>query len=207
VTAGTWAVVLAGAWCAGSLAVQYRAMGAFGSRTAFAPPAGDPAAGVRYAFLQGLAPGAKESVQDHLPTWALGLVCHGGLGAAFLLLAWTVVRGSVPAAPAAPFLALGALAGGLAALGLLAKRMASPLLRGLSRPGDFAASVLVAAFALLALPALRNPQAHRLWLGTATLLLAWIPLGKLRHGLFFFPTRRAFGVFFGRRGVLPPGRA
>ena len=37
------------------------------------------------------------------------------------------------------------------------------------------------------------------------LLLAYAPLGKIRHCLFFFTTRSAFGTFFGRRGTYPPG--
>jgi hypothetical protein len=34
-------------------------------------------------------------------------------------------------------------------------------------------------------------------------LLLYAPLGKLRHMLFLLTSRRLWGVFYGRRGVLP----
>ena len=34
-------------------------------------------------------------------------------------------------------------------------------------------------------------------------MLIYLPLGKIRHCLYFFFSRTFFGKFFGRRGVLP----
>jgi hypothetical protein len=44
-------------------------------------------------------------------------------------------------------------------------------------------------------------QAVLFW--TVIALSLYIPLGKIRHCVFFFYTRILFGAFFGRRGVLP----
>lgn len=39
-----------------------------------------------------------------------------------------------------------------------------------------------------------------------TLLMLYLPVGKLRHTLYFFAARYHLGIFFGRRGVWPPGQ-
>jgi hypothetical protein len=198
---------LAFLWCLLALAGQGLLARARGTRRLFAPAAGSPAAGVRYAFLKGMMPGAKESAREHLPTYALGILYHGGLACAFLLLALRVAAPAWIPGPAifaalpgaGRILGLAAFAGGLAGAALLVKRACSSSLRALSRPDDFLSNALATLFCLLALPA----GAGRAWLLAAAALLLWIPCGKIRHVLFFFETRRHFGAFFGRRGVLP----
>jgi hypothetical protein len=41
-------------------------------------------------------------------------------------------------------------------------------------------------------------------MAAAIVLLLYVPLGKIRHCLFFFATRYHTGIYFGRRGTLPP---
>jgi hypothetical protein len=198
------AVLLAAAWAVLALTVTYRRAKAFGRRKSFSKPAGDPAAGVRYAFFQGMAPGAKESVMLNLPSYAAGMAFHAGLLAAFALLAVTVAGGALPGPARIPAGAL-ALAGAAGGLALLVKRAARPHLRGISCPDDFLSNLLATLFVLLACGQLLAPALARPWLLESALLLLYVPLGKIRHCLFFFPTRTHFGAFFGRRGTLPPG--
>jgi hypothetical protein len=144
-----------------------------------------------------MLPTAKESVREHLPSYLLGLLFHAGLFAALVLLVITLCGGAWPRTLRVPIqilLGCGALAG----LGLLMKRLLLPELRGLSHPDDFVANGLATLFVALALTG-----STRAWLGSAILLLIYVPLGKLRHGLFFFMARRHLGAFFGRRGVFP----
>jgi len=179
-------------WCALLLALQVASARAMGRRPVHAPAAGSAAAGVRYAFTGALLPWAKESVREHLPTYAAGILYHLGLGAAFarVFLPWRS-------------LSVLALAGSLAGLTLLLKRILVPGSRALSRPDDFASNALATAFAALAgLAWVPGAAAILPWACAA--LLVYIPLGKLRHCVFFFLSRRRLGAFLGRRGTWPP---
>lgn len=192
------AVVGAGVWAIAGLLVLRARVRAFGSRQPFAAAAGDPAAGIRYAFTGAMSPGAKESVREHLPSYGLGMAFHGGIFTAFALLALSLAGFALPRPlwlGARALLVLGAVGG----LGLLLKRLLKPELRGLSRPDDFVSNLLATAFVALAL------VPGQAWLLSAILLLVYAPLGKIRHCLFFFMARSHFGAFFGRRGVFPPG--
>ncbi|HEX7554211.1 MAG TPA: hypothetical protein VF378_11710, partial [Geothrix sp.] len=120
-----------------------------------------------------------------------------GIFAALALLVATLGGWAWPSLLRVPLqflLGLGVLAG----LGLLLKRLLLPELRGLSHPDDFVSNGLATVFVALALA---GPT--KAWLLSATLLLVYVPLGKLRHCLFFFVARRHLGAFFGRRGVFP----
>jgi len=37
-------------------------------------------------------------------------------------------------------------------------------------------------------------------------MFLYIPVGKIRHCFFFFYSRILFGLFYGRRGVLPQNK-
>lgn len=146
-----------------------------------------------------MSPTAKESVREHLPSYAAGLAYHAGIFTALGLLAFTLGGLSLPGPLrmlVKVLLGLGTLSG----LGLLLKRALKPELRGLSTPDDVLSNLLATAFVALALFGSSTP-----WLLSAMLLLFYVPLGKLRHSLFFFVARRQLGAFFGRRGVFPPG--
>jgi hypothetical protein len=41
---------------------------------------------------------------------------------------------------------------------------------------------------------------------TYSLLMLYIPIGKLRHTVYFFAARYHLGYFFGWRGVWPPAK-
>lgn len=198
----------AAAWALLALALLALRTRAWGRRALHAPPAGDASAGARYAFTKGMLPQAKESVRTHLSSYAAGVVFHTGVFAAFGLLAASLAG----VAPGSAVVRLGgalAGAGALAGLGLFGKRVASPVLRGLSSPDDYVANLLTTAFAALAAVAAFLPGTHGAWLVAATALLLYVPVGKIRHCLLFFLARYEMGRFFGRRGTFPPapGRA
>lgn len=197
-------ILLAAAWTILALVSLHRRMASYGKRTLYSKPAGDPAAGIRYAFTGAMAPWAKESVMLNLTSYGAGMAFHAGVFAGFGLLLAAILGMGLPG-----FLLVLArvltLAGALGGFGLLLKRFLNPELRGLSCPDDFAANLLCSLFALLALLATFSPALGGLWKGEAILLLVYAPLGKIRHCLFFFTTRYQLGAFFGRRGTFPPG--
>ncbi len=193
-------VLASAAWAVTGLALLRIEASAYGRRALHAAPAGDPAAGVRYAFTGAMRPGAKESVREHLHSYVAGLAYHAGIFAALGLLVCTLVGWSPPGLvrmPVQAFLGLGALSGS----SLLLKRLLQPELRGLSHPDDFVSNLLATVFVALA------QIGGTVWLLSAMALLIYVPLGKLRHSVFFFVARKNLGAFFGRRGVFPPGGA
>jgi len=199
------AVLAAAAWAVGALAFAWRRARSFGRRVLFAPPAGDPAAGVRYAFTAALLPQAKESVRLHLPSYAAGVLFHLGAFAALGRLAATMAGLELPPGPAWAVASI-ALLGAAAGLALLARRAITPHLRGLSTLDDYLANVLTTSFVGLGGAALLHPPLEPAWLVAAVLLLVYVPVGKIRHCVFFFSARAAMGAFFGYRGTFPSAR-
>jgi hypothetical protein len=203
----TWNLVVMAAGlisllCLAALLLRARA---FGKRQLFATPAGDSAAGVRYAFTKAMLPQAKESVMMNLPSYAAGMAFHMGVFVSFGWLAAAVAGVALPGLVAwvvRTFAAVGALGG----LILLVKRCVKPHLRELSRPDDFVSNLLTTCFVALACATSFSPTLTSAWLAIATALLLYIPIGKIRHCVFFFTSRYHLGAFFGRRGTFPTVR-
>lgn len=123
-------------------------------------------------------------------SYAAGIAYHLGIAAAF-------ARVFIPSRALSALALLGAVAG----CALLAKRIVKPHLRGLSNADDFVSNLLATGFAALAAGA---PATSRLLPWALAALLVYIPLGKIRHCVFFFLSRYHLGAFFGRRGTFPP---
>ena len=197
-------VVACAAGAALALAVQLWRTRSFGLRPPLATPAGSAWRGLLYAFGPGMSPAAKESTRAHPVVYALGVSYHLGIFTAVGVLARVVAGAPAPsAAPRAVALVM-LLAGTAGGLALLARRAGSPRLRAISVPDDYLSNLLATAFAALAFAALVAPGAASAFLVASMLLLAWTPLGKIRHCLFFFAARGHLGRHYGRRGAFPP---
>jgi hypothetical protein len=193
--------LLALLFCAALLALRWRNT----QRRAFAldrsPAKGSPQNGVLYAFTLGMAPWAKESTRRHFIAYLRGIGFHVALfvGLAALTLSpwWTML----------PALALTLLAwvtsfgAALAAAGVW-MRWTEANLRALSTPDDYAAVSLVTLFLATVTAALLNAAWLPVMYAVSAIMLVYIPLGKIRHCLYFFFSRRFFGLFIGRRAVL-----
>jgi hypothetical protein len=174
-----------------------------------APPRGSAAAGVLYAFTVAFAPWAKESASRHLPSYLAGIAYHLALFASIARLVVSLFGTPLPsiadraiAVVVAPGLACG--------VALLLKRCLDGRLRAISVPEDFFANALVDAVLAAALATTLAPRALPVFQSLGVLLFLYAPLGKLRHMVFLFTSRRALGATFGRRGVRPapnPGGA
>ncbi|MBK8167443.1 MAG: hypothetical protein IPK64_15980 [bacterium] len=193
-----------------ALGVQVWRTRAYGLRPPQAAPAGSAWRGLLYAFGPGMSPAAKESTRAHPLVYALGVSYHLGIFTAAGVLVRVVTGAPVPsAAPQAGALVLLA-AGTTGGAALLVRRARSPRLRAFSVPDDYVSNFLTTAFVALAGVALLVPGVAPVFLVAAMLLLAWTPLGKIRHCLFFFAARGHLGRHYGRRGTFPPslgGRA
>lgn len=156
-----------------------------------------------YAFFKGMLPWEKESVAKHLPTFVAGLLYHAGIFSALLYLLFAVTR-ITPTASLIEILRIAIGIGLACGLGLLIKRFSLPKMRLISTVDDAVANLLVDFFLAAALAATLSLSYEPAFFVTAIVLLIYVPIGKIRHCVFFFFTRIVFGLYFGRRGVLPP---
>jgi hypothetical protein len=177
-----------------------------GGRRDHSRRAGSPGRGLVYNFTVAMTPAHKEAVSRHPVKFALGVLMHAGVAVALLcvglLVAWPD-GGYRLLALTRPLTGLALLAGSY----LLVQRTLSPTLRAMSAPDDYVATL--ASCGLLALAAVRPiaPGDETALLLYAALLLIYLPLGKLRHVVFFFVARADYGRRLGYRGVYPPAAA
>jgi hypothetical protein len=197
------AVVAAAGFAIVALAALLIGARSLGKKPLYAKPSGSGAGGVFYAFFKGMLPWEKESVAKHLPTFVAGLLYHAGIFSALLYLLFAVTR-ITPTASLIEILRIAIGIGLACGLGLLIKRFSLPKMRLISTVDDAVANLLVDFFLAAALAATLSLSYEPAFFVTAIVLLIYVPIGKIRHCVFFFFTRIVFGLYFGRRGVLPP---
>ena len=166
------------------------------------PIKGSISHGITYAFTAGMMPWAKESTRIHRIAYLRGIGFHVGIFTAIgavivspfwedlpplllLVLFWVLILGAL----------LGA-AGGI-------MRLAEHNLRGLSLSDDHFAVWLTTLFIAVTAFALLNEGFMVPMCLISALTFLYVPLGKIRHCLYFFFSRTIFGKFFGRRAVFP----
>lgn len=192
-------------WAVLALAVQARRTHAAGAAP-LAAPAGDPRRGLLYNFTRAMLPAHKESVRLHPLKFGLGLGLHAGVLAALTGVGVTLAAPATGVALLAWLTPLPA-AGLLAGLALLALRVTTAELRAISIPDDYLAAGATCGLLAAALLAPRLAGGPVVLLAYAAALLVYLPLGKLRHVVFFFVVRAEYGRRLGYRGVYPPVRA
>jgi len=175
----------------------------FGKKTLYAKPRGDAKKGVLYAFGRGMLPWEKESSSKHLPTYVSAMLYHTGIFAALfylLSLIFSLELSNLFIYLLRFLFFLGYLGG----FTLLFKRIFLPTMRKISCPDDFATNTIVDLFLIFAFVHTYSVKATPLFYLVTIVMFFYIPVGKIRHCFFFFYTRILFGLFYGRRGVLPP---
>ena len=188
-----------------SLAILILKTFSFGKRAFYAEPQGKGRKGILYAFTRGMMPWEKESARKHLMTYIAGVFYHSGIFSAMLYIFSLVVPFNINIY----FIYLLRILMGIGivcGLGLLLKRIFLPFMSKISCLDDYAANILVDIALILAFAVTFNQNIRTLLFLVTIFLLLYLPLGKIRHCFFFFYTRILFGVFFGRRGVLPQKR-
>lgn len=173
-----------------------------GRQPLFARPAGSESAGIVYAFTRGMNPLEKDSSRHHMPTYIAGFLYHIAtfVSAIFLMLViWGV---SLP--PAVLWFIRILICGGiLSGVALLVKRAVHAQLRIISTYDDFLSNLLVDVFLVTSLATTVSATAEPALLVSAILVLLYLPVGKIRHCVFYFYARFAFGRLFGQRGIFP----
>jgi len=171
----------------------------------FSQRTGNISRAVRYSFTGAMSPGKKESAFMHLPTYTAGLVYHTGTFLAIILFFFMLAgleAGTVATYVFSAFLLAGALSG----TGILIKRMTVSKLRSLSCADDYISNILVTAFQFVSILNLTGLVPEAVYFMTASLLLLYVPLGKLRHLVYFFAARYQLVFFYGWRNAWPPSK-
>ncbi|MBU0763461.1 MAG: hypothetical protein KJ607_01360 [Bacteroidetes bacterium] len=168
----------------------------------YAEPKGNKASAVRYSLTAAMSPKKKETAFLHLPTYAAGMIFHlgtlYGFGWLFLHFFGLLQYGWLYYISAA-FLAVSCMCGLL----IFIKRIVSKKMRSLSNPDDYFSNLLVTGLQVFtAATFVLNGLIPYLFVYAASLFL-YIPLGKLRHTIYFFAARAYLGIYYGRRGVWP----
>lgn len=158
-----------------------------------------------YAFSGAMSPFKKESAMLHLPSYIAGILFHIGT---FISLFWLALHffniktNSLVANISAIYLTTSVLSGVM----ILLKRLIKTEMRRLSNIDDYFSNFLVTGFQVV--------SALTIFIGTplpylfiwAAILFLYIPLGKLRHAVYFFTSRVYLAMFYGKRGVWPLNR-
>jgi hypothetical protein len=197
IAAGSLAICLAS--CAFHLGRLIR----LGKPVDYSTPMGRTAPSVIYSVTGAMSPEKKETAYLHLPTYAAGLVYHLGTFLSIALFILLLSGASLQTGPAQVVAGI-LVVSGLCGTGILVKRMVQKKLRELSNPDDYVSNFLVTCFHFISAATVLRLSAPWVYFTTASLLLLYMPLGKLRHTIYFFAARYHLGNFFGWRGVWPP---
>jgi hypothetical protein len=167
----------------------------------FSQPAGKTGLAVAYSFTGGMNPNKKESAFLHLPTYTAGIIYHIGT---FVSIAWMFIflsdiTLSVNVKIGFAFLLI---VSGCCGIGIFLKRMVKNELKSLSNPDDYISNILVTVFQLITAICLLHFSPVYFFMVSAMLL--YLPVGKLKHVIYFFAARYHLGLFYGNRGVWPP---
>jgi len=188
--------------CLVSLAVHFIRLIRLGNPVDFSVKSGDTAKAVAYSFSGAMSPKKKESAYMHLPTYTAGLLYHIGTfisGAMFILLLSGVEFSAMLSLLFAAFLGITLIAGLL----VLMKRLIKKELRSLSNPDDYISNILVTGVQILTAAVLLGISIDVVYYVWVAVLLLYLPVGKLRHAIYFFATRYHLGYYFGYRGTWP----
>jgi uncharacterized membrane protein len=191
-------------WALAALAVEVM-LARGGGRRDYSQRTGSPMKGVAYAFTVAMLPANKESVSRHPAKFAIGVAMHIGVILALLCVVLLVIWPQLGREAMSLFRPVVAIAL-VASLYLLVRRIASRDLKALSAPDDYlaiAATCGLLAFACFVSTDVAGQTALLIY---AMLLFVYLPLGKLRHAVFFFVARADYGRRLGYRGIYPPAR-
>ena len=202
--------------CLSSLLYHFVKIVKLGNPNDLSTPSGNARKAIIYSFTGAMSPSKKESAYLHLPTYAAGLLYHLGTFLCIALLIAALVNLQFP--QVVNWLLSAALVVSFASgVAILVKRMFSKELRQLSNLDDYISNILVTLFQLMtavyllgtqgAAAATASASAAALtsaYFITASLLLLYMPVGKLKHAVYFFAARYHLAFFYGRRNVWPP---
>lgn len=170
-------------------------------KATLARPQGSVRRGILFAFTLGMAPWEKESTRLHWIAYLRGIFFHVGIFTAFGILLISLVKISLPDLIlwlAVAIMGLGTVFG-FAGIGM---RLKGENERTLSLPDDYASVLMASLFTALGCAAAIWPSSLPVFYIFSAILLAYIPVSKIRHCVYFFYSKFFFGMNFGHRAVI-----
>jgi hypothetical protein len=168
----------------------------------FSQPLGKTLPAIVYSFTGAMSPTKKETAYLHLPTYTAGIIFHIGTFCGVFCLIVLFFNIQLPEWLKLSFSIL-LIISAICGLSILIKRILVSKLRNLSNPDDYISNVLVTGFHILLAITILNNRILPVLLIYSTVLFLYLPIGKLRHTIYFFTSRIHLGFFYGWRGVWP----
>lgn len=202
--------IAAAVYCAVSLLAHLVKVIRLGAPKDKSEPSGSVKEGVVYANTIAMMPNQKESAYLHLPSYATGMLFHIGLFCCllfFVLSFFPFFNNWIGGCNWHYVLAIPTALGTVCGIILFIRRLVSKELKVLSMPDDFISTGLVTLFLLMTTFYLSLSTCCGsitiLYYISSILLFLYMPLGKLRHAVYYFAARYHLGFFYGWRNVWP----
>ncbi len=195
-----WLAIASLAICLTGCMYHFIRLVKLGKPREYSKRSGNPAAGIIYSFTKAMNPATKESAYLNMPVYVSGVIYHLGTFLAialfFVFFITTGIKDII-----AHTLALLMIVSAACGTGILIKRIIDKKLRLLSSPDDYISNILVTGFQAATAIVLLLPAAYPVYIIITSLLLLYMPLGKLKHAVYFFAARYHIGYFYGWRNV------
>jgi hypothetical protein len=188
--------------CLISLAYHLFRLIRLGSPKDYSVQRGNLKSAIAYSFIGAMNPLKKESAYLHLPTYTAGILYHTGTFISIVVFFLLLLHYSFTYTIQWILVCI-LIASSVSGLGIFLKRIRLKKLRSLSNPDDYISNVLVTTFQLFTLITIIDGAFAPFYFICAGVLFLYLPLGKLKHSLYFFAARYHLGFFYGWRGIWP----
>ena len=201
--------IAATVYCIVSLLAHFVKIVRLGAPKDKSEPSGSVKEGVVYANTIAMMPNQKESAYLHLPSYATGMLFHIGLFCCllfFVLSFFPFFNNWIGGCNWHYVLAIPTALGTICGIILFIRRLVSKDLKPFTMPDDYISCGLVTLFQLMTTLYLLLPAAgavNTIYYISSILLFLYMPLGKLRHAVYYFAARYHLGFFYGWRNVWP----
>lgn len=188
--------------CFLSLTCHFFRLIRLGSPKDYSYKRGNLKSAIAYSLVGAMNPLKKESAYLHLPTYTAGLLYH--IGTFISIVLFFLLLFNVNLANSLQWILICVLiASSISGLGIFLKRISVKKLRYLSNPDDYISNLLVTGYQIFTLVMLLKETFAPYYFICVSLLFLYLPLGKLKHSLYFFAARYHLGFFYGWRGIWP----
>jgi hypothetical protein len=188
--------------CFITLSYHFLRLVRLGSPKDYSRKRGNLKAAISYSFIGAMSPSKKESAYLHLPTYTAGLLYHAGTFISLILFFLFIFN--IRFENTIQWILICVLiTSGVSGLGIFIKRTTVKKIRHLSNIDDYISNLLVTGFQLITLSALIGEVYTPYYFILVSLLFLYLPLGKLKHSIYFFAARYHLGFSYGWRGVWP----
>jgi len=174
-------------------------------RKEYGVKAGSVIKGIIYNFTWAMTPRHKESMRLYPIEFIIGVLMHVGIFLAIVRVLLILINPQITQISQIMQIVITILLGIAALCGLyqFLRRVLSKELRALSCFDDYLAIIITIDFLIAAFMHEIGFLSPPIFLIHATVVFIYLPIGKLKHALFFFIARAEFGARLGYRGTYP----